>query len=436
MQRSLDMERSYPETCYPLAITRPGTPDSTTTEATFDSTDTTAASAASTQPPSDNGKFFQPGRGDRITYLPKNPNCARFIGALLPAFEPTKLLRELIVALPLKYHKLPYSFFLASDVKQKDNRKSFITIGMELEIIVLGLKEGDSVFHITQKLLQELFDEGNRLSIQTEIWHPCLGTHPDRRRFIVMDEKSVNVRVHDDITGRDQQGVAVEIATPILRNGNWRWIIPTIMEHIDNSIDCRFNATTGLHVHIGCGSGWDLEDLKKISKAIVIFEEGFDSYHPPWRQPNHNWCIESNRFNPNLKGKSKAEAMRMIDGAKSNEDLYVVISPHKFHKYNVTAMVDHGTVEFRQAPGNLDSNKAVEWIDIVVKFVQAAIAADDTEFERWSKTENAKGLGKKVWSRFGVPWKEKKKKSKAVKLPMKCRLSQHSRRVFLSKAFW
>lgn len=292
-----------------------------------------------------------------------------------------------------------------------------------------------TIFEIVKDGLNTLYPDG--VSIKADVWTQVTGNQPNRKRFIVTDEKSVEVILYDEAQGKEITGYAVELCTPILRNRSWKWIIPTVVEHLKGTFDCRFNHTTGLHVHIGCGEGWSLKSLKRIAKAIVIFESSMDRYHPAHRKPHHNWCISSNRCNDNLAGYTKLEAIRLLEEATTKRDLLDLIGPHKFFKYNLNAVETHGTVEFRQGDAAVDGDLAVDWIDRVVKFVGTAVKTEHLFFEAWARTEDPRhSCSRKMFEEFGVPWDEKKRASKRRKLPMKIRLNTNRRKAFLGRRGW
>jgi len=62
-------------------------------------------------------------------------------------------------------------------------------------------------------------------------------------------------------------------------------------------------------------------------------------------------------------------------------------------------------VEFRQADASIGAERAVQWINLVVSFVTAAVETTAEEFERWAKDEDpATCCPPEVFDRFGVPW--------------------------------
>jgi len=300
--------------------------------------------------------------------------------------------------------------YQTANAHQTDNTSSIITIGMELEFLIaktppsyrLPLKS--SIFEAIHASMQNFFHSGG-ISIQTDIFPQRPNHQPDQTKFQLMEEKSCDPFLQDQATGKKIPCEAVEICTPIMRFRSWEWVIPTVLEHLTGQFDCRFNSTTGLHVHVGRGCGWDLSAAKSIAKAVIVFESTLDHYHPLHRGPAGNWCIHSNRHNDNVKHFAKSSIMRKLEDADTFQELINLISPHKFFKYNFNSLKRYGTVEFRQADASIGAERAVQWINLVVRFVTAAVETTAEEFERWAEDEDpAVCCHPEVFDRFGVPW--------------------------------
>ncbi|KAH8154067.1 uncharacterized protein LAJ45_01834 [Morchella importuna] len=367
-----------------------------------------------------------------------NQNRRPFNPALLPFFSPQAILQELSESKKSFLLRLPTAYLQTSNSSQKNNLIGNISIGMELEMIIVNLTQatlGQLAMEETT-IFEVVSDAMNAASIQTDVWTQFTGSYPNRKRFIVTDEKSVSDSIYDEDVGEEIPGYVVEICTPILRNRSWKYIIPTVMEHLGASFDCRFNFTTGLHVHVGYGEGWGLDHLKKIAKAIVIFESSMDKYHPAHRQAGKNWCLSSNRHGDNLSSYTKLEAIELLENALTQRELLDLIGPHKFFKYNLNAVKTHGTVEFRQGDAAVTGEMAVDWIDRVVGFVERAIITDHSSFQGFARSEDPRhSCSKKIFEEFGVPWVERRR-IKPRKVPMRARLDMKRRRVFFGSKNW
>lgn len=224
--------------------------------------------------------------------------------------------------------------------------------------------------------------------------------------------------IHDDgaILAETGSRRGIVIGTPTLRNRQWTSVIPEMAKVFQSSSNMAFNASTGLHIHIGIGRDYTLEDLKRISKAIVLFEKQMDTYHPKSRNPNSptEWPYVYSHILPccgsgPLAGHNTADMMRTIDGAQSIQGLLSIINhdnlvysgrSHRRYRYNLTNVLYTKTIEFRQALGTVEPHRVLEWIKRVIKFVTSAIATPGYEFAGWAKS--------RIWDsgiyyRFGVP---------------------------------
>lgn len=216
-----------------------------------------------------------------------------------------------------------------------------------------------------------------------------------------------------DKTQRTAKGV--EIATPILEDGQWEWVIPEMTRAISESFDIMFNASTGLHVHVGISRDYRLQDLRRISKAIILFEDHMNKYHPKCRNPvirETNSHILACRGNISLEGLSNFEMMQKLDRAEDTNHLFGMIQPavtlalyspmpyYRGYRYNLTSVNRYNTVEFRQAIGTADGEKIVDWINRTIKFVTSAIATPDEVFNNWGEHGISDPI---IYHQFGVP---------------------------------
>lgn len=126
---------------------------------------------------------------------------------------------------------------------------------------------------------------------------------------------------------------AVEIGTPVLRNGQWRWVIPKMFKALRSDFQLTFNSSTALRIHVGIGREYWLRDLKRISKAIIRFGRQMDTHHPGCRNPvsptewpyTYAYILPCRDSIP-LKGLSEAAMMRKIDEARYIPELIRIIN--------------------------------------------------------------------------------------------------------------
>lgn len=288
-----------------------------------------------------------------------------------------------------------------------------VTIGVELEFIVRGLPKNipeagqfklvaDALVPLAERLGAQVLD---MVSFRENYQLPHSVVTAG---FQVKRDMSIKVETE----GLAQR--AVEIATPILRNEQWKSAIPEMTQILSSTFNLGFNPSTGLHVHIGIGREYTLHDLKRISKAIVIFEKTLDTYHPEHRRANkgnhpYNAYIRSNRENFMLHDLSDTHMIEAIDGAPDIPNLLSIInSPtgdtaakySRQYRYNLTSVKRFQTVEFRQAAATDDGDQIVQWIGMIIKFITTAISTPDCEFDIWA----SHGIhDPNVYRWFGVP---------------------------------
>lgn len=284
-----------------------------------------------------------------------------------------------------------------------------ITIGVEMEFLVCDLPkslvrfgEFDIVINALRPVAEEL---GVKVVETGRLIDPMIFLPTVFESFHVQDDSTV---VPDD---ESQKGV--EIATPIFRNGKWEHGITAVCKALKKSFRAGFNTTTGLHVHIGIGEPFTLKQLKSISKAIILFENQFDTYHQPWRSvspldENPKSYIKSCRYNRIFRELTNLECMVVIDKAINIDDLLERINcnptwPHlteRHYKYNLTCCKDYKTIEFRQASGTIDEEVIIDWIRRIIMFINCAMSTSDEVFTVLARI----GVNDpEIYKQFGVP---------------------------------
>lgn len=186
---------------------------------------------------------------------------------------------------------------------------------------------------------------------------------------------SRNWKVVSDGSIRGDYGF--EVVSPILSGAEGLAQVRTVMEALA-AAGAKVNKTTGLHVHIGARD-FSLREFRNIAKNYIIFEDFFDAIMPLSRRANNCPYIRSNRYS--VGGDyTNAAAQRVcdkVDTCNTIDEIIRVICPSnyseaRYHKLNLTAFYRHGTVEFRQHSGTVDADKAVNWIELLIQFVNRA----------------------------------------------------------------
>lgn len=150
----------------------------------------------------------------------------------------------------------------------------------------------------------------------------------------------------------------LELVSPVLSGEAGLVEIETVCSVL-NSLRIKVSERCGLHVHVGAN------DLAKKEVAAVVsayarYEKFFDSIVPPSRRNNHYCQSLSNLL-------THADAKRF-----KNEPFqgYNRIIGTRYCKVNLEAYVKHGTIEFRQHSGTVEAEKIVNWIVLLIGFVE------------------------------------------------------------------
>lgn len=288
-----------------------------------------------------------------------------------------------------------------------------ITICAELQAILCGLRTGNELQHysLVSTCLGSLAEQLGAIVFIT-------GSEDQGYKNPSASERTIAFEVKDKhyILVERKEDRAVEIGTPVLRNGQWRWVIPKMFKALRSDFQLSFNGSTALHIHIGIGREYCLRDLKRISKAIILFEEQMGTHHSGCRNPvsptewpyAYSYILPCRNGIP-LRGLSETAMMRKIDGARYIPELirimnydYLVYAGelHRRYRYSFREVLRTNTIEFRQAIGTVDTGWTLDWICRIIKFVTSAIATPDAEFYSWAD-QGIQDLG--IYHRFGVP---------------------------------
>lgn len=295
-----------------------------------------------------------------------------------------------------------------------------ITIGVELEFIISKIPMATSIFehyHLVVIALTPLAEKlgTQALNMVDNLVHRRLSLEQVISSFQVQADTSIKT-IQTIALGSGLVQRSAEIATPILRNRQWEWVIPEMTQILSSKFELTFNNSTGLHVHIGIGRPYKLRDLKRIAKAIVLFEKQMDAYHPACRchtkameaDPDYNGYILSNRESLSLANLDNLHMMWKIEAATDIPNLLCIICSKTYnaslycrnYRYNLTSVLSYETVEFRQAIATDNGSKIVDWINRVVQFVTSAISTSDLKLHTWA---SAGITDPDIYRQFGVP---------------------------------
>ena len=180
------------------------------------------------------------------------------------------------------------------------------------------------------------------------------------------------------VTDASIQGVhGFEVVSPILRGPEGLAQVRKVMGAL-TAAGAKVNRTCGLHVHIGAAD-FTMKQFANVAKNYLVFEDFFDAIMPASRRGSANMYIKSLRAR--FGDYSHAAARRGMAAISACTTINQIIeclngSPHdhsaRYFKLNLTAYWRHQTIEFRQHSGTTDGDKAVNWIELLMAFVEKA----------------------------------------------------------------
>ena len=163
-----------------------------------------------------------------------------------------------------------------------------------------------------------------------------------------------------------------EVVSPILSGDDGLAQIKKVCETL-TALGAKVNTSTGFHVHVDART-MTLPVLKNVCRMWMKYEPAFDTLMPASRRSTNPYCQPIlQRF------QSVADAFTKIGAATSAHALRELLNPQsnysgdgRYHKLNLHAMSRHGTLEFRQHSGTVEAAKVVNWVKLVVGFVDDA----------------------------------------------------------------
>ena len=289
-----------------------------------------------------------------------------------------------------------------------------VSIGVELEACFQLSSPEDKTM-----VLSEVHD-----ILRVAMWRG-VGIHgllevPQQSKALKLDEVrrlaegNFVVRSDERIIPNDEaKEYGVRITTPVFNNRAWEKFMLVMMDGLQSSGRFKFNHTTGLNIHVGKerGEKFSLEELKRVSKAIVLFERHMSATHPI-RDPSkktgpelisYSFCNET----PRLKDLSTKEKIGLIESISEESILFDCMnydggdSTGKRYTYNLRSNDRFGTIEFRQAAGTLDYELTNYWIRGVITFVWRACRTGEVEFLEMAEY----GIKEGDYVAFGLPFR-------------------------------
>lgn len=176
----------------------------------------------------------------------------------------------------------------------------------------------------------------------------------------------------------------VEVASPTLSGREGLAEVDKVI-HILNDMGCQINSSCGFHVHWCCGD-YTGKNVQSLLRLYAKFEDVIDYLVSPSRRGNGNkycrtmvkdadlgWVTE---LDPTEKQRALQVALKFgsthIEWDTDPETGRPVDRGSRYHKLNISAYSQYGTVEFRQHQGTLNGDKAINWIIFTQQMVNKA----------------------------------------------------------------
>lgn len=193
--------------------------------------------------------------------------------------------------------------------------------------------------------------------------------------------------VHDGSVHADRGLYPMEVVSPILQGQPGIAAMKEVMDLL-KAMGCKVNSSCGMHVHVGV-RGMQPSKVRKIAIAFLNSERHFDALVPPQRRSNRYAQSNLGVFrgeNERLMNATSISTLANVMNGGSSSARY---NSFRYYKLNFQSFVQHGTIEFRQHAGSVESDKATAWVRMVTGFcARAAAQAQQTigaseSFEQW-----------------------------------------------------
>lgn len=152
-----------------------------------------------------------------------------------------------------------------------------------------------------------------------------------------------------------------ELVSPVLSGEIGLRQIEAVCDAL-REVGAKVDTSCGLHVHV------DARDLseKEVAKVFIAYsryEPLFDALLPVSRRGNLNrYCLSI-----------KDAVSLAADYANNLQHTYRRQYGTRYLKVNLESLIVHGSIEFRQHSGTLDSEKITNWVVLMIGFVEEII---------------------------------------------------------------
>lgn len=165
-----------------------------------------------------------------------------------------------------------------------------------------------------------------------------------------------------------------ELVSPILCGGEGLNEISRVLRSLQHLNCITVNKSMGFHVHVGV-EGYTLQQLIKICKNFIKYEDAIDSFMPQSRRTgsdNSDRYCKSNKYALASHYVSNKERHNTFNSCRSINELCYLMNPEgRYYKLNLQNLASNRqeTIEFRQHSGTSDFKKINAWIRFCVLFV-------------------------------------------------------------------
>ena len=233
-----------------------------------------------------------------------------------------------------------------------------IRFGIELEMIYYQANNLIEVRNMLNSLMKK-----NNVDIQFQL-----------RRYGDINYKIWKIIRDISVMQTFNKDIGFEIVSPVLKIADLS-LVEQLMDAL-LQIPVFINITCGFHVHVSCASKrFKTDDIRKLAKTYIVFEDGIDMLHHCSRQLNH-YCRDI-RKNTKFREKSIGKIFSIIDSQYFRYSLIKVVNPKFFfrhYKINLQnlqylMLIKKKTIEFRQHCGTLEKGAVISWVKLLASFV-------------------------------------------------------------------
>ncbi len=185
------------------------------------------------------------------------------------------------------------------------------------------------------------------------------------------------LRDHWKITtdGSLQRGNGIEIVSPILKGVAGMEMMQKVLTVVEG-LGLVVRKDCGFHVHVGARD-MPVMFFKNLLNLYSHYETAIDSVTSKSRRGNGNRYARSTKQRMQIVGAAvnaadTIEAVALAYAGSSYSRRVEQID--RYYKVNLASFWRHGTVEFRQHQGTVNSAKATSWVTLCLRIVAAAVA--------------------------------------------------------------